>query len=114
MQPLSPSCSELSDVSILIDEDPVLALNPPQQAAAKTSDREHTMALWTLNVWPPHVIVKSDPFPEARSLGRVKGLSWMAVARSLTLRSLPLVRTLLLPLGLLANQCLAVLQVCRL
>ena len=35
----------------------------------KNADRKHTIALWTLNVEPRHVIVKSEPFPDVRRLG---------------------------------------------
>ena len=34
----------------------------------KSSERRHTIALWTLNVSPWQVIVKSAPFPDSRRL----------------------------------------------
>ena len=34
----------------------------------KSSERRHTIALWTLNVSPWQVIVRSAPFPDSRRL----------------------------------------------
>ena len=45
-----------------------LTLEKSQQAAVKSSERRHTIALWTLNVSPWQVIVKSEPFPDSRRL----------------------------------------------
>lgn len=43
-------------------------LETSQQAAVKSSERRQTIALWTLNVSPWQVIVKSEPFPDSRRL----------------------------------------------
>ena len=45
-----------------------LTLETSQHAAVKSSERRHTIALWTLNVSPWQVIVKSEPFPDSRRL----------------------------------------------
>lgn len=49
----------------------VLTLNPPQQAAAKKCERGQIRALCTLNVLPPQVILRSDPFPVLKILVKI-------------------------------------------
>ena len=43
-------------------------LETSQHAAVKSSERRQTIALWTLNVSPRQVIVRSEPFPDSRRL----------------------------------------------